>query len=121
METLTYPYGETPEAVIRERLAAVFAPTGETEPFEIADAMVNWGGYADDGKVAEQRGDFRNFLAAFVSVNHLLTVLDALLKASNLATVIHTPPGSGQSPIQRDPVPMQLRISILAALGVTEK
>lgn len=40
--------------------------TGETTPFEIADAIVNWGGYADDPQLIEEKADLRDMLEVFL-------------------------------------------------------
>jgi len=109
METLTYNYGETPEGVIRERLAAL---SGESEGFEVADTFVNWGGYADSEAVAEQRAIYRGFLATFVGTDDLLTTLDAL----NVVA------GGGFEGVGSDFARQSrnLRLSILSALGIEE-
>lgn len=91
-ETLTYPYGETPEEVIREGLAALQAA------------------YHEGREIHEQTPDW----LCFVEADDLLTVLDALLGTS----VDFHDAGCSVSPASSEFG--QLRISILAALGVTE-
>lgn len=92
METLTYPYGETPEEVIRERWSHLLA--FEPNPDDHVTQMV----------------------VAFPSSDDLLTVLDALLVASELPLVKEGPLKHFNG---RDKA-RQLRISILAALGIEE-
>ena len=81
METLTYPYGETPEEVIRERLTAAKR-----------DVYRKWSWPAE------------------MDAESLLTVLDALRLA-----------GDCGEPLSFGQDAEDLRRSILAALGVTER
>lgn len=88
-QSLTFNYGETPHEVIREGLAARQAEYSR-QPFS----------------------DFPAWLA-YIDADHLLTVLDALRKASK---------GIGYLPYPSYLTePGRLRISILAALGITER
>lgn len=100
-QTLKFPFGETPEEVIRERLAATREKTLRIEADRKIDVWM------------------------FTSSDHLLTVLDALYRDAVAATrqpagvdlsfpgiELATPPQTTQG---------QLRTSILAALGVTEQ
>lgn len=47
-----------------ERTAAAYTPE---EAFELADAIVNWGGYADDEEEADRRAERRDALAVEIS------------------------------------------------------
>ena len=102
MKTLTYPYGETPEAVIRERLAATV-----------------WG---KNPLMVVKAGDPLG-RAEYFSADDLLTVLDALKIVGSAAELAYVPMCSGEDREIRvggSKAAADLRISILAALGIEE-
>lgn len=103
-KTFTFPFGETPEEVIRERLAYCVAAEALAEP---ADALANWFSNMPQWQFA---GDPDN----------LLTVLDALKWRSMVYMDSDNP-----ADVERNKNPEfspsgALRISILAALGINE-
>lgn len=103
METLTYNYGETPEAVIRERLDS---DAGYDSEFLIDEREYENG---DDIETA------RMFIA-HMSADDLITVLNALLKSSKTDA-------SGSMVLvfaDENTDAYKLRIAILAALGIVE-
>lgn len=94
-EPLTFPFGETPEEVIRERHEWLLTPDGI--------------GFIGDIDI-----DIRS-AACVLPTDDLLTVLDALQLTGSLATIQANLIEKSGAETAR-----QLRISILAALGIKE-
>lgn len=97
METLTYPYGETPEDVIRERHEYIRNDWGEG-----SDALYDTG---DEWLAYMKRDDC------------LLIVLDALGQPVEREDASFK---AGTAAVLKATRRRNLRISILAALGITE-
>lgn len=128
METLTFPYGETPKDVIRRRFDALgYAQSkGSGALKEIA---------VDEGEVTPR------VICGFRDTDDLLTVLDALKSATGPIPTYCTghPPevdgdpadlynlcdgscgnGRGWEDLADMPAPFALYLSILTALGIKE-
>lgn len=111
METLTFPYGETPEDVIRDAWEPV-NPINDIQRVSRECAL-----YTESDTSQEHAADLNAALALlpYKTANELLTVLDALKVASKYGD------DGSPYPDTKKAAARQLRISILAALGVTEK
>lgn len=109
METLTFPYGETPEEVIRRRFDAL-AYAQSKGPGALKEIAV------DEGEVTPRA------ICGFRDTDDLLTVLDALFDRSII--VVDGNPDGYCDDLTRTTATLvrsgQLRISILAALGIKE-
>lgn len=99
--TIKYPFGETPEEVIRERHEWLLSPEGLKH------------------RVLRFDGDLTN-ATPVMPTDALLTVLDALLEASKQASSEDYPDLPDDVPFKQNTRHGQLRIQVLAALGIDE-